>query len=199
MGYTTNFTGKFTCTPALNPDQVAYLKALNHTRRMQRKGASKLPDPLRKAVGLPLGDEDEYFVGGTGWAGQDHDDTIVEYNSPPGSQPSLWCQWEPSDDGKFIKWDGGEKFYQYVDWIKYFNEHFFKPWGVKLSGDVKWRGEDTSDRGVMVANNGITALRGEEFTVYKENKRLERDAKKQKKVLASAVGEAPRRAKSVKI
>jgi len=32
---------------------------------MQRKGASKLPDPLREAVGLPLGEECEYFVGGT--------------------------------------------------------------------------------------------------------------------------------------
>lgn len=199
MGYSTNFTGKFTCTPPLNSDQVAYLKALSQTRRMQRKGASKLPDPLRKAVGLPVGDEGEYFVGGTGCAGQDHDDTIVEYNSPPGFQPGLWCHWEPSDDGKFIKWDGGEKFYEYVSWIKYLNEHFLKPWGVKLSGDVKWKGEESSDRGVMVAHNGITALRGEEFTVYKENKRLERDAKKQKKVLTNVVGNTPNCSKILKI
>ena len=58
MGYTTNFTGKFTCTPALNSDQVAYLKALNHTRRMKRSGASKLPDPLREA-GKPV-----HLIGG---------------------------------------------------------------------------------------------------------------------------------------
>lgn len=199
MGYTTNFTGKFTCTPALNPDQVAYLKALNHTRRMQRKGASKLPDPLRKAVGLPLGNEDEYFVGGTGWAGQDRDDTIVEYNSPPASQPGLWCHWEPSDDGKFIKWDGGEKFYQYDTWLRYINQHFLKPWGVKLTGDVKWYGESRSDRGVILAGTEISTLEGDAFASYKQQKKLERDSKKQKKVLARAVGEAPRRSKSVKI
>lgn len=199
MGYTTTFTGKFTCTPALNSDQVAYLKALNHTRRMQRKGASKLPDPLRKAVGLPLGDEDEYFVGGTGFAGQDRDDSIVNYNSPPASQPSLWCQWEPSDDGKHIKWDGGEKFYEYVAWIKYFNEHFFKPWGVKLSGDVKWRGEDPSDRGVIVAGNGIAALEGDAFVAYKQQKKLEREAKKQNTTITKAIGKTSAVNKHIKI
>lgn len=199
MGYSTSFTGKFTCTPALNSDQVAYLKALCATRRMQRKGASKLPDPLRKAVGLPIGDEGEYFVGGTGWAGQDHDDTIVEYNTPPVGQPGLWCHWEPTDDGKFIKWNGAEKFYRYDTWIRYINEHFLKTWGVKLSGDVKWRGEDSSDRGVMVANNGIDLLFGDAFAAYKDTKRLERDAKKQKKVLTNVVGNTPNRSKTVKI
>lgn len=199
MGYTTSFTGKFTCTPALNSDQVAYLKALVATRRMQRKGASKLPDPLRKAVGLPIGDEGEYFVGGTGCAGQDHDATIVEYNRAPGSQPGLWCQWEPSDDGKFIKWDGGEKFYEYVAWITYFNEHFLKPWGVKLSGEVKWRGEDSSDRGVIVAGNGIAALEGDAFEAYKQQKKLERDAKKQNKVIATALGKTANPSKTAKM
>lgn len=199
MGYTTTFTGKFTCTPALNADQVAYLKALADTRRMQRKGASKLPDPLREAVGLPVGNEGEYFVGGTGWAGQDHDETIVDYNNPPAAQPGLWCQWVPSDDGKFIKWDGGEKFYQYVEWIKYINENFLKPWGVKLSGDVKWRGEESSDRGVMVANNGVTMLIGDEFVAYKENKRLEREAKKQNKTITAAIGTTPTVTKHIKI
>jgi len=199
MGYTTTFTGKFTCTPALNTDQVAYLKALARTRRMQRKGASKLPDPLRKAVGLPIGEEGEYFVGGTGWAGQDHDETIVDYNTPPAAQPGLWCQWVPSDDGKFIKWDEGEKFYEYVEWIKYLNENFLKPWGVKLSGDVKWRGEESSDRGVMVANNGVTVLIGDEFIAYKENKRLEREAKKQNKTITAAIGTIPTVTKHIKI
>lgn len=197
MGYTTTFTGKFRCTPALNADQVAYLKALSHTRRMQRKGASKLPDPLREAVGLPLGEECEYFVGGTGWAGQYRDETIMDYNRPPASQPSLWCQWVPSDDGKFIEWDRGEKFY--VQWIKYFNEHFFKPWGVKLSGDVKWRGEDSSDRGVIVTGNEITTLEGDAFVAYKQQKKMERDAKKQNKAITAAIGKTTAAKKHIKI
>lgn len=199
MGYTTSFTGKFTCTPALNSTQVAYLKALNHTRRMQRAGASALPDAVREDVGLPLGEQDEYFVGGVGFMGQDHDDTIVDYNIPPGSQPSLWCQWEPSDDGKFIKWDGGEKFYEYVAWIKYINDHFLKPWGVTLAGDVKWRGEDPSDRGVIVVNNGIAAVDGANFVAYKQQKKLERDTKKQNKTITTAIGETPTITKQIKI
>ena len=199
MGYTTTFTGKFTCTPALNTDQVAYLKALCETRRMKRSGASKLPDPLRNAVGLPIGHEGEYFVGGTGWAGQDHDETIVGFNTPPASQPSLWCQWTLSEDGKFIKWDGGEKFYEYIAWIKYFNEHFFKPWGVKLAGDVKWYGEDPSDRGVIVANKDIACLTHDDFAKYKQNKRLEREAKKQNKTLTTAIGKTANPSKTAKI
>ena len=27
--------------------------------------------------------------------------------------PGIWCQWVPTDDGKGIEWDGGEKFYNY--------------------------------------------------------------------------------------
>ena len=188
MGYTTTFTGKFTCTPALNADQVAYLQALCNTRRMKRSGASQLPDPLREAVGLPLGNEDEYFVGGTDSGGQDP--TIVDCNTPPASQPSLWCQWAPSDDGKFIEWDRGQKFH--VQWIKYINENFLKPWGIKLSGDVKWRGEDSSDRGVIVAGKEVTALEGEAFVAYKQQKKLERE-------ITTAIGKTTAARKLIKI
>lgn len=189
MGYTTKFTGRFVCTPALNNDQVAYLTALSETRRMQRKGASKLPDPLRHAVGLPLGVEDEYFVGGTGWAGQDRDDSVVNYNRAPGGQPGLWCKWVPSANGKFIKWNGEEKFYRSVEWIEYLHQHFLNPWGINLSGDVKWSGESSSDQGVIVANNtGITTIVEDAFLEYKEQKRLERDAKKQNATITEAIG-----------
>lgn len=65
MGYTTDFDGAWTCTPALNESQVAYLKEFNATRRMGRnETVMDLPDPLRDAVGLPVGLQGGYYVGG---------------------------------------------------------------------------------------------------------------------------------------
>ncbi len=49
------------------------------------KITATLPDPLREAVGLPLGNDGAYFVGGADLAfrGQD-DSSVVGYNDPPG-------------------------------------------------------------------------------------------------------------------
>lgn len=156
MGYTTDFDGSFTCTPALNESQIAYLKQFAHTRRMDRNPviAATLPDPLREAAGLPIGEGAEFFVGGVGSFGQGNDASVLNHNSPAKSQPGLWCQWVPSDSGESIEWDGGEKFYNYIEWIKYINEKFLKPWGIVLEGKVSWSGEDSGDVGVIVAKDG---------------------------------------------
>lgn len=161
MGYTTDFVGEFTITPALTQEQIAYLQLFNKTRRMCRSSskASELPDPLREAVGLPIGDEAEFFVGGTGWAGQNNDESVVEHNDPPKNQPGLWCQWTPSDDGTTLGWDGGEKFYDYVEWLAYIDENFLNRWGRTLSGIVSWQGEDIDDYGMITAGEvGIHTL-----------------------------------------
>jgi hypothetical protein len=128
------------------------------------------------------GNEGEYFVGGTGHGGQDRDDTIINYNESPGSvlksndedfgtywsrhtkqiqdglcQPGLWCQWTIDEDGTHLVWDGGEKFYNYVEWLKYLINHFFEKWGVKLNGEITWEGEDSKDMGkIVVVNNVVT-------------------------------------------
>lgn len=153
MGYTTDFTGKFTVTPALTPEQVRYLQAFNRTPRMKRdpEKAERLPDLARLAVGLPIGEDAGYFVGNTVDYGQARDASVVEYNRNPKSQPGLWCQWTPSDDGTAIEWDEGEKFYYYTEWLKYIVDHFLKPWGRELNGEVSWSGEDSDDIGVIYA------------------------------------------------
>lgn len=43
---------------------------------------------------------------------------IFKCDRPPRSQPGLWCQWGPRDDGAQILWVGSEKFYNYVDWLQ---------------------------------------------------------------------------------
>lgn len=157
MGYTTYFDGAFDLDSPLSAAQVVYLKAFNNTRRMKRD-AEKLaerPDPVREAVGLPIGPDGAYFVGSGGFHGQEHSDDVVEYNHPPKGQPGLWCQWVPTENGEFIVWDDGEKFYNYVEWLEYIIEHFLRPWGKCLTGKVRWSGEEGDDRGVIVVTDNV--------------------------------------------
>lgn len=160
MGYTTNFNGKFTLDKPLTPEHKAYLVAFNETRRMRRNAniLKEMEDPIRENVNLPFGEEGEFFVGGLGFMGQDNDNSIVNYNTPPKSQPGLWCQWVPNEDGTAIVWDEGEKFYQYIQWLHYIIDNFIEPWGYTLNGQVDWRGEDFYDIGsIVVSDNEIHA------------------------------------------
>lgn len=165
MGYTTTFDGFFTLDQRLFDSQVLYLLEFANTRRVKRNVAvlQNVPDPAREAVDLPLGEEGGYFVNQK-WD-EEHDwESAIDYNKPPSGQPGLWCQWIPTDDGRGIQWDGGEKFYHYIAWLQYIILHFLEPWGYQLSGEVKWRGEDASDKGLIVlANNQLVSPAGVDF------------------------------------
>ncbi len=166
MGYTTNFSGSFSITPALKPEHIAYLQAFNTSRRMKRDEAKAeaLPDAKRLAAGLPIGKEGGYYVGSAedGQHGQDRDNSILDYNSPSSDQPGLWCQWTVSDDGAELLWDEGEKFYDYTEWLEYLVENFLAPWGYVIAGEVEWEGEDSDDRGTIYAkDNCIQAIQSE--------------------------------------
>lgn len=165
MGYSTDFDGQFNLDRPLTPEHKAYLKLFAETRRMKRDSriTEKRPDPVRLAADLPVGEQGCYFVGAEGFCGQE--DTqgkgILDYNSAPMGQPGLWCQWTPAEDGAAIEWDGGEKFYDYVPWIKYIIDHFLKRWGYTLNGEVEWQGEDSDDLGkIVVTDNVVTVKRG---------------------------------------
>jgi hypothetical protein len=144
---------------ALVPEHAAYLLKLSETRRMRRDStvAKTLPDPVREAAGLPIGEEACYFVGGSGFGGQDRDSSILDFNRPPKGQPGLWCKWIPNEDGSAIIWSGAEKFYDYVEWIEFLIEHFLGPWGYFLDGEMNWAGEYEGDRGrIRLRENIVT-------------------------------------------
>lgn len=165
MGYTTDFDGHFDLDRPLSDAQTSYLTKFANTRRMKRitDELHDIPDPVREAVGLPLGPEGAYFVGGLGYNGQERDKSVLEYNDPPSGQPGLWCQWEPAcdDDGNYnmIAWDGGEKFYDYVEWLEYIINNFLAPWGYKLNGEVKWHGESNDDFGKIIVNDNVVTVK----------------------------------------
>lgn len=154
MGYTTDFEGSLNIEPAISQKHADYLRKFCETRRMKRNRveAAKLADPLREAVGLPIGQEAEFFVGGTGFAGQGRDASIIEYNSPPADQPGLWCKWTVNEAGE-LEWSGMEKFYAYVDWLEYLIKNFYGPWGYKLNGEIGYQGEEPGDFGTIVVED----------------------------------------------
>jgi hypothetical protein len=145
MGYTTDFSGtievKF--NDAEKCDFVyRTINELNQTRRVKRNV-----------------DSERYGIEGEFYFGQE--DNIVDYNIPPLTQPSLYLGWQAittSDPTMLeIQWDGNEKFYEYIAWMKYLIEKLIKPNGGTANGDIKWWGEDSDDMGMIkVENNCIT-------------------------------------------
>jgi hypothetical protein len=149
MGYTTDFEGSFNITPVLSQKDNEFLTKFSETRRMARN------------VGPEYGEEGEFYVDGTGWAGQDSDKNVINYNRPPSTQPGLWCQWVPTDDGSELVWDGGEKFYNYVEWLDYLIDKILAPRGYVINGECQWFGEERDDVGVIIVeNNKVTTKVG---------------------------------------
>lgn len=159
MGYTTEFRGQISVSPPLNAEEIAYLKKLNDTRRMNRT-------------------QGPYFVDGDGYMGQGgpkDGDTIIDANCPPRGQPGLWCHWVPTEDGKAIYWDGGEKFYDSAEWMAYVIDHFLKPGAIAKSalpflqanhvcnGEIEAQGEDSSDRWYLIVKNNAVATQDAVF------------------------------------
>lgn len=158
MGYTTDFEGKIDINKPLAKHHIEYLQAFAETRRMKRNATltDTYPDPTRLAADLPVGDDGGYFVGNKENCGQTMSADVVDYNSPPKNQPGLWCQWIPNEDGTAIQWDGGEKFYDYIEWLEYLIKHFLEPWGYILNGKIHWSGEEVTDHGtIFVENNKV--------------------------------------------
>lgn len=152
MGYTTEFWGQVSVEPALSEKERLYLFKFSGTRRMLRE-------------------KGEYYCG-TGYAGQDKSPDIIDYNSPPPEQPSLWCQWVPTENGSAIEWNEHEKFHDSADWMWYLIQNFIKPDPVAkmrfpkrfaflkghiCNGKIEAQGEDPNDRwNLLVIDNEVS-------------------------------------------
>ena len=75
--------------------------------------------------------------------------------------PGGYNQWEVSADGSTLAWDGGEKFYDYVEWARYVSG-WLKSRGSTLVGSVRWKGEDFDDIGVITATDGAVTTSGDD-------------------------------------
>jgi len=121
------------------------------------------------------GEQGGYFAMDDGNMGQTHDNSVIDFNIPPGQkgwsydnkegQPGLWCKWcleFNSETEKYeLVWSGEEKFYYYTEWLEYLIKHFFAPWKLKLNGEITWQGEESSDMGkIIVVDNVVTTKTG---------------------------------------
>lgn len=173
MGYNTEFKGHFSLHRFLRPEHKAYLQRFAEIRHLEldEEKLKRYLDPLREAVGLPIGKNGMYFTGlidpdGTG------DDLLLGYSFPDDRMdtlsilpiqteeiwaPSTFCQWIPTEDGRGLQ-VGGDKFYGYVKWLHFLQEHFLLPWGYELSGEVSYEGEQGEHGRIIVAHGEITTV-----------------------------------------
>lgn len=180
MGYTTEFRGSLDLSRDLTEDEASYFKLFCSTRRMKRD-VNKLMELYEGKHGYPFatentpeaiyGVEGEYFAREDGQSGQKSDASIINYNIPPGQigydpdnegnhSPGLWCQWEIDNfnGSDTLGWNGGEKFYNYVEWLKYLINRFFSKWGVILNGEIQWRGEEWDDTGTITVTDNVVTI-----------------------------------------
>jgi hypothetical protein len=117
MGYTTDFIGHIDVAPSLNHDEIAYLTAFTDSRRCERPGGTYA------VPGNPRAEDPSSFPDNS-------------YNRPAARQPGLWCDWVPCWDGCCLAYNGVEKFYDPVAWLRYLIEHFLQPGAhASASGD----------------------------------------------------------------
>lgn len=156
--YHIHFTGSVQLDRPLQPEQVAYLRRFLSTRRVSWAGeyVQELPDPLREAVGLPVGPEGAYFVGlSFNELKVDFYQPLVreqklKLNKAPQGQPRLWCAWKLDEDGMTLRYTDKQELSFCYAWLDYLIDHFFTPWGYRLDGEIIWQGDDEADHGTIV-------------------------------------------------
>jgi len=154
MGYTTFFKGKIVIDNCVDKNTKAFLDGLCSTRRMKRN-----PEILAKRLGISYeeclqkyGEDAKHYFEDSGNLGQNNTEDVMNYNFPPSNQPGLWCNWCLGEDERSIVWSSGEKFYSYVEWMKYIVDELVDR-GYNLTGDINWTGEDECDTGTIIVRN----------------------------------------------
>lgn len=166
MGYDTNFSGELVMSRRLTEPEHEYLSAFLDTAHYARD-TSKLegiPDPLREAVGLPLGDQGCFFMGRDESVASymiQYEDTLLEdYDyGPPVNLPDYGTDWYLGGlmDGRdVLRHEDGKSRGLYTDWLAWLVENILTPWGISLNGEVTWDGDDEGDMGRIVCTPAVT-------------------------------------------
>lgn len=134
------FQGHFTLNKQLTPALHEFLNKLNQSRRMGRFCDNEI-----------YGFQGEFYV-------DDAAVPILNTNTPPITQPSLYCCWKPTEDGLGIEWDRNENFYEFTEWLNYIVNKILIPNDYSLTGDVDWVGDDPYEGGVLCVDNNFITL-----------------------------------------
>lgn len=70
---------------------------------------------------------------------------------------NAYFQWVPANTLEHIVWDGNEKFYKYVEQLKWLCGDWLDQRGITANGTFYWQGEETGDTGtIIVLDNQVT-------------------------------------------
>jgi len=70
---------------------------------------------------------------------------------------NAYFQWVPADTLEHIVWDGNEKFYKYVEQLKWLCGDWLEQRGITANGELYWQGEETGDTGLLsVVENKVS-------------------------------------------
>lgn len=131
-----------------------YLNAFFKTKRIIRDVdvLREIPDPLREAVNLPIGEEGCYFVASAN--NPMRTKSIIDYKVAPSDQPNSWCAWYPSNDGSMLEISmdnvNGRK-----DWLQYMIDNFFNPWGYSISGKIKFTKDPAEYTEIILVESNV--------------------------------------------
>ncbi|CAG7653192.1 hypothetical protein PAESOLCIP111_06720 [Paenibacillus solanacearum] len=165
MGHNTIFEGQFLLNKPLDEETYKLLFNLSDTRRLSRniEVISKQENISVSEALTKYGEEGEFYfsnepnhvlVGGI--LKRVKDETVLERNRPPKSQPSLWCCWAPIENRTAIAWNGQDKFYNSLEWIEYIIERILKPRSYVLNGEIECFGEGLNDNWrINIKNNKV--------------------------------------------
>ena len=166
MGYTTWFEGELTPNKPFKKKFINYINAFSekwHEPRDVEIIKRSDPDWAKHCLDGNLGPYGMYYVG-------NFDEGVIDRSLAKSyTCPRYWCNWCINEETGVVEWNGGEKFYQYTDWLIYLIENFFEPAGYILNGEFIWIGEDSDDRGkISVVNNKVSEFLGE--IVYEDER-----------------------------
>lgn len=181
MGYTTWFEGGLTPNKPFKKEFVNYINDFSEKRHEPRDVEiikRSDPDWAKHCLDGNLGPYGMYYVG-------DFDEGVIDHSFNKGiidhslaksyTCPGYWCDWVINKNTGMVEWNDSEKFYNYIEWLKFLVDNFFEPAGYKLNREIFWEGEEREDNGVIVVkDNNIYTYNG--TTVYfnydKDNEKI---------------------------
>lgn len=80
--------------------------------------------------------------------------------------PGFYCQWVFDRKTCTIEWDGGEKFYEYIEWLEFVLRKC-NELNLSADGKISWQGDGHQDRGkITVKKNQITVKKSQAVDTY---------------------------------
>lgn len=161
MGYTTKFKGEIGFNREVDGWLVDYINKFSRIRHMvlsESRIKGLFHDWKDLCFKGMLGRHGQYFIGLEDYDHRNPSMCVVNPNRWPEGCPGFYCQWVIRDNK--LVWRGDEKFYDYVDWMRYLIDCFFEPEGYVLNGTIRWQGENIEDAGyIYVVDNKVTTER----------------------------------------